>query len=145
MIFLKPENPRTRKLILTLNPNPIKPETCLAIETRKNPTRNLMPDLNPNPKNFEPDPSLFIKTVNFTKFSAKKEWAVIYTTHCGKISHQRNISSNQNFTNLFSKTMTFTKCLSKMGEREFPLFPQCAGNLFSLFFGKYFVKVTFLL
>ena len=36
-------------------------------------------------------------------------------------SHQKNISSNQLFSNLlFRKTVTFTKFLPKMREREFP-------------------------
>ena len=34
-----------------------------------------------------------------------------------KLTHQRNISSNQPFSNLFSKTVTFTKFLPKMRER----------------------------
>ena len=36
------------------------------------------------------------------------------------LSHQKNISSNQLFSNLFSKTVTLTKFLIKMREREFP-------------------------
>ena len=36
------------------------------------------------------------------------------------LSHQRKISSNQLFSNLFSKTVTFTKFLPKLREREFP-------------------------
>ena len=36
------------------------------------------------------------------------------------LSHQKNISSNQLFRNLFSKTVTFTKFLPKIREREFP-------------------------
>ena len=46
----------------------------------------------------------------------------INTTHCEHeiLSHQKNISSNQLFSNLFSKTVTFTKFLPKMSEREFP-------------------------
>ena len=34
--------------------------------------------------------------------------------------HQKNNSSNQLLSNLFSKTVTFTKILPKMNEREFP-------------------------
>ena len=37
------------------------------------------------------------------------------------ISHQKNISSNQLFRNLFSKTVTFTKFLPEIGERELPI------------------------
>ena len=36
------------------------------------------------------------------------------------LSHQKNISSNQLFSNLFSKTVTFTNFLPKLSEREFP-------------------------
>ena len=36
--------------------------------------------------------------------------------------HQKNISLNQLFSYLFSKTVTFTKFLPKMREREFPQF-----------------------
>ena len=38
-------------------------------------------------------------------------------------SHWRKISSNQLFSNFFSKTVTFTKFLSKKCEREFLVFP----------------------
>ena len=37
-----------------------------------------------------------------------------------KLSPTRNISSNQLFSNWFSKTITFTKFCPKMREREFP-------------------------
>ena len=47
------------------------------------------------------------------------------------LTHQRNISSNQLFSNLFSKTVTFTKFLLKMREREFPQFPHCAVLLWN--------------
>ena len=33
--------------------------------------------------------------------------------------HRKNISSNQLFSNFFSKTVTFTEFLPKMREREF--------------------------
>ena len=36
------------------------------------------------------------------------------------LCHQKNISSNQLFSNLFSKIVTFTEFLPKMREREFP-------------------------
>ena len=36
------------------------------------------------------------------------------------LSHLKNISSDQLFSNLFSKTVIFTKFLPKMREREFP-------------------------
>ena len=50
---------------------------------------------------------------------------------------QRNISSNQLFSNLFSKTAIFTEFLPKLREREFPKFPHCVpiphfGNFFIL-------------
>ena len=41
-------------------------------------------------------------------------------------SHLEKISSNQLFSNFFSKTVTFTKFLPKKREREFPQFPHCA-------------------
>ena len=40
------------------------------------------------------------------------------------LSTKKN-SSNQLFSNFFSKTVTFTKFLPKMRESEFPEFPQC--------------------
>ena len=46
------------------------------------------------------------------------------------LSHHKNISSNQLFSNLSSKTVTFTKFLPKMHEREFPYFPHCAWSYF---------------
>ena len=59
-----------------------------------------------------------------------------------------NISSNHLFSNLFSKTVTFTKFLPKMREREFPWFPQCVrcdivwnNEKFSIT-KKYFVKLV---
>ena len=42
------------------------------------------------------------------------------------LCHQKNISSNQLFSNLFSKTVTFTKFLPKMRESKFPEFSHCA-------------------
>ena len=47
-----------------------------------------------------------------------------------KNSQQKNISSNQLFSNFFSKNGAFTKFLSKMYERKFPKFPHCAPTLF---------------
>ena len=41
-------------------------------------------------------------------------------------SHWKKISSNQLFSNFFSKTVTFTKFLPKMHESKFPEFPHCA-------------------
>lgn len=38
---------------------------------------------------------------------------------------KRNISSNQLYSNLFSRTATFPKFLPKLSEREFPKFPHC--------------------
>ena len=40
-------------------------------------------------------------------------------------SHQKNISSNQLFSNFFSKTIVFTKFLLRNCEREFLKFPHC--------------------
>ena len=60
------------------------------------------------------------------------------------LSHQKCTSSNQLFSNLFSKTVSFTKFLSKMREREFPQFPQCAGiTRNSLFPGELPRKIFF--
>ena len=42
------------------------------------------------------------------------------------LSHRKKISWNQLFSNFFSKTVGFTKFLSKKSEREFPQFPNCA-------------------
>ena len=45
------------------------------------------------------------------------------TQQCGKARNSlspKNISSNQLYNNSFSKTVTFTKILPKMREREFP-------------------------
>ena len=36
------------------------------------------------------------------------------------LSHLKDISSNQLFSNLFSKTVTFTKSFTKMRQRKFP-------------------------
>ena len=41
------------------------------------------------------------------------------------LSHRKNISSNQLFSNLSSKTVTFTKNLIKMRESKFPELPHC--------------------
>ena len=43
------------------------------------------------------------------------------------LSHWKKISSNQLFSNLFSKTNAFTKFLRKNCEREFLEFPHCEG------------------
>ena len=43
--------------------------------------------------------------------------SAIYSVEIWFYSHQKNISSNQLFSNLFSKTVTFTKFLPKMHER----------------------------
>ena len=45
-------------------------------------------------------------------------------------SHQKNISSNQFFSNSFSKPVTFTKFLPKMSERKFP---QCEYSISRIF------------
>ena len=50
---------------------------------------------------------------------------IYYITVWKKNSPQKNISSNQLFSNLFSKTAIFTEFLPKLREREFPKFPHC--------------------
>ena len=72
-------------------------------------------------------------------------------------THQKNISPKQLYSDLSSKTVTFTKFLSQKYVRErisvsVVLFPHCTasqcgnyGNLFSSILGKNFVKVTVLL
>ena len=40
-------------------------------------------------------------------------------------SHQKNISSNQLFSNFISKTVVLTKFLPKKRESKIPVFPQC--------------------
>ena len=61
------------------------------------------------------------------------------------LSHWKNISWNQLLSNFFSKTVVFTKFLSKKCEREFPQFPHVWKlRKFSLF-DKNFVKATVLL
>ena len=47
-------------------------------------------------------------------------------SQCGKTLSLKKISSNQLFSNFFSKTVTFTKFLPKMHESKFPEFPHCA-------------------
>ena len=50
-----------------------------------------------------------------------KKFQIIHSVEKREIlSHQKEISSSQLFSNLFSKTVTFTKFLPKMREREFP-------------------------
>ena len=62
------------------------------------------------------------------------------------LSHQKNISWNQLFSNFFSKTIGFTKFLSKKCDREFSSFHtvQCITywNLLSHFSCKNYVKLT---
>ena len=48
-----------------------------------------------------------------------------------KFSLTKFFLSNQLFSNLFSKSATFTKFLPKIRDREFPLIPQC-NLLFTL-------------
>ena len=47
-----------------------------------------------------------------------------------KFSLTEKISSNQLFSNFFSKTITFTKFLRKKCEREFLQFPHCVAEKF---------------
>ena len=56
------------------------------------------------------------------------------------ISHQKEISSNQLFRNLFVVIRYFHEIFSKMSEGE-----SHHGNQLSHFFGKNFVKTTHLL
>ena len=88
------------------------------------------------------------KSIDFTEFLEKDA-----KTQCGKprysLSSPKNISSNQLFSNLFSKTVTFTKFLLKMCEkREFPAVistlcnSQCGKTRNSLSLKKCFVKST---
>ena len=72
------------------------------------------------------------KVLIFRKFN------FAFITQCGKtiISHLKNISSNQLFSNLFSKTVTFTKFLPKMRERIPVISTLCVCDLtFFRFFG----------
>ena len=46
------------------------------------------------------------------------------------LSHLRNISSNQLFSNLFSKTVTFMKFLPKLRERIPVISTQCSATFF---------------
>ena len=66
-----------------------------------------------------------MRTINFyyiylqSRASTKE---IVTFTQRGKreiLSHQKNFSTNQFFSNLFSKTVTFTKFLPKIREREF--------------------------
>ena len=66
----------------------------------------------------------------------------VMSPQCGKMKNllslsPKNISSNQLFSNLFSKSATFTEFLPKLREREFPKFRHCVpiphfGNFFIL-------------
>ena len=49
-------------------------------------------------------------------------------------SHQKNISSNQLFSNFFSKSITFTEFLPKMCETKSRQFPHCVGCMIATFF-----------
>ena len=56
--------------------------------------------------------------VDFTKYF-RPQCTETHSVEKRKILSPKNISSNQLFSNLFSKTVTFTKFLLKMREREF--------------------------
>ena len=82
--------------------------------------------------------------VNFCNFHS-----VIHTHSVEKweiLSHWKFFSSNQLFSNFFSKTIAFTKFLRKKCEREFLQFPHCAQYVWKdkklLSPKKYFVKST---
>ena len=57
----------------------------------------------------------FVKSPNFLLVHSVEKREIL--------SHQKNISQNQLFSNFSSKTVDFTKFLSKLFEREFLQFP----------------------
>ena len=65
---------------------------------------------------------IFVKTVKITAYCRKtRNSLLLQTVEIKEIySHWKNISSNHLFSNLFSKTVTFTKYLPKLSESEFP-------------------------
>ena len=80
----------------------------------------------------------FSKTIAFTEFLLKNGGSQIPVfPHCAVhsvekreiLSHWKEISSNQLFSNFFSKTIAFTNFLRKKCEREFLQFPHCVMNV----------------
>ena len=70
----------------------------------------------------------------------RSEHTVIFTEI---YPHRKKISSNQLFSNLFSKNVTFTKFFPKKSESKFPEFPHCdRSELGNSSNGKNFVKST---
>ena len=72
-----------------------------------------------------------VKTLLSRNFCQKCETKSQQFPNCGVekweiLSHWKKISSNQLFSNFFSKTIVFTKFLRKKCEREFLQFPHCA-------------------
>ena len=71
---------------------------------------------------------VLLKNFTISWFDGKKfawQWIFHFSTLCSVekqdiLSHQKNISSNQLFSDLFSKTVTFTKFLPKISESKFP-------------------------
>ena len=65
--------------------------------------------------------NVLLKNFTINWFDGKK---IVWQQHTVEkreiLFHRKNISSNQLFSNLFTKTVTFTEFLLKMREREFP-------------------------
>ena len=61
-----------------------------------------------------------------TKLNSRKIWVAICKNE--KFSLTEKNSSNQLFSNFFSKTIAFTKFLRKKCDREFLQFPHCVKN-----------------
>ena len=66
----------------------------------------------------------------FHEFFGEREFRVFFhTAQCGKMKNllsPKNISSNQLFSNFFSKNGAFTKFLPKKRESKFPELSHCA-------------------
>ena len=70
--------------------------------------------------------------------------ALLWKTEIFTLDHRKKISSNQLFSNFFSKTVTFTKFLPKKYVSRFFCHSDFTWNHLQLF-SKTFVKVTVLL
>ena len=60
---------------------------------------------------------------NFCQNTVRVNFSNFHTAHCGNYRNflsPKPISSNQLFSDFFSKIVTFTKFLPKMSERKFP-------------------------
>ena len=80
-----------------------------------------------------------ISTLHLFTLQSVEKWEIL--------SHWKCFSSNQLFSNFFSKTIAFTKFLRKKCEREFLQFPHCALSTFCLWdpeisYVKSFASVT---